>query len=176
MKKLVFALSMFIGAVAVNAQDTTTTASPTDPTSTESSTTQPSTTTESSTSSTTTQPATDATSIAQEDGRVQMKSQDLPEGIKEALEGQGYTGWLISSAYKVDAASTGATGNTDGSTDATNSDTTSVSSGVGTSAGAAGAHAEEMYIVVLKNGAQTKTVRFDKEGKELDDAGLNDQK
>ncbi|MBT1702512.1 hypothetical protein [Chryseosolibacter indicus] len=155
MKKLVFALSMFVGGVmVVNAQDTTSTTSPADPTS----------------QSPTSSQAPTSTMGMQEDGRVKIKSQDLPEEVKSSLESQEYRGWLVSGAYKMDGASTNATGNTDGSTNATNSDTTSVSG----SASTTGAYAQEIYIVELKNGAQTKTVRFDKDGKKLDDAGMND--
>lgn len=151
MKKLVFALSMFIGgAVAVNAQDTTSTTSPADPTSTP-----------------TESPMYQTPSAGmQEDGRVKIKSQDLPEEVKSSLESQEYRGWLVNGAYKLDAA----TGNADGSINATNSDTTSVSGSPSTT----GAYAQEIYIVELKNGAQTKTIRFDKDGNKLDDAGLND--
>jgi hypothetical protein len=40
-----------------------------------------------------------------------------------------------------------------------------------------GAYGQEVFVVELKNGAQTKTVRFDKDGKKLDDPGMNnDQK
>lgn len=40
-----------------------------------------------------------------------------------------------------------------------------------------GAYGQEVFVVELKNGAQTKTVRFDKEGNRLDDQGSdNDQK
>jgi len=141
MKKLVFALCMVFGAVAVNAQDSTSTSSPTDPTSTQ------------------------ATTGMQEQGRVKIKSQELPDAVKSSLESQEYRGWLVSSAYKVDASSTGSTGNT--------SDSTSVSGSTQT-----GAYSKEAYIVELKNGAQTKTVRFDKDGKKLDDGdqNMNDQK
>jgi hypothetical protein len=151
MKKLVFALCMVFGAVAVNAQDTTSTSSPTDPT------------------STTTQPST----AMQEDGRVKIKSQELPESVKSSLESQEYRGWLVNSAYKLDAASTSGTG-----AEENTSDTTSVSGNTEISGTTeTGAHATEVYIVELKNGAQTKTVRFDQDGKKLDDGEMNeDQK
>ena len=142
MKKLVFALCMVFGAVAVNAQDSTSTSSPTDPSSTQA-----------------------TTGSMQEQGRVKIKSQELPDAVKSSLESQEYRGWLVNSAYKVDASSTNSTGNT--------SDSTNVSGNTQT-----GAYAKEAYIVELKNGAQTKTVRFDKDGKKLDDGddNMNDQK
>jgi hypothetical protein len=149
MKKLVFALCMMFGAVAVNAQDSTSTTSPTDPTST-------------------------SQSAGMEDqGRVKIKSQELPDAVKSSLESQEYRGWLVNSAYRVEGTSTSGTGSesstsessSDASTsDASTSDTTSVSGDTQT-----GAYAEAAYIVELKNGAQTKTVRFDKDGKKLDD-------
>jgi hypothetical protein len=168
MKKLVFAFCMMIGAVVVNAQDTTSTQSPTDPTSTNPQTQSP----------------------MQEDGRVKIKSQELPDAVKSSLESQEYRGWLVNSAYKMDAASNSSTGeagndvssdstSTSGSNstssstsgDASSSDSTNVSSGNQTSSGA---YNKEVYIVELKNGAQTKTVRFDADGKKLDDDGMKD--
>ena len=83
MKKLVFAICMLFGAVAVNAQDSTSTQSPTDPTAT----------------------STQSSTVLQEQGRTKIKSQDLPEAVKSSLEGQEFRGWLVSSAYKMDSAS-----------------------------------------------------------------------
>ena len=154
MKKLVFALCMFFGAVAVvNAQDTTSTTTPTDP-----STTQPS-----------TSPSQASTGM-QDEGRVKIKSQELPDAVKSSLESQEYRGWLVNAAYKMDGAANSGTGtSTSGSTSGSTTDTTGVSGNAGT-----GAYAQEVYIVELKNGAQTKTVRFDKDGKKLDDGGMTD--
>jgi hypothetical protein len=151
MKKLVFALSMLFGAVAVNAQDSTSTTTPNDP-------------------SVQMQPSTPTPSATEDQGRVKIKSQELPDAVKSSLESQEYRGWLVNSAYKVDGTANSSVGNTDGST----TDSTSVS---GTPA-PTGAYAQELYIVELKNGAQTKTVRFDKDGKKLDDGDqeMNDQK
>jgi hypothetical protein len=162
MKKLVFALCVCFGAVvAVNAQDSTSTPSPTDP------------------SSTTTQQTSPST---QDQGRVKIKSQELPDAVKSSLESQEYRGWLVNSAYKMDASSTSSTGN-DSSTGATGNGSSTGSTGnesdsTGVSGNAStGAYAKEVYIVELKNGAQTKTIRFDKDGKKLDDGGMeNDQK
>ena len=143
MKKIVFALCMFFGAVAVvNAQDTTSTQSPTDPTSTT------------------------QTPTMQDEGRVKIKSQDLPDAVKSSLESQEYRGWLVNSAYKMDAAST--TPAEDASSPATGNqenqpaDSTSVDAQAST-----GAYNKEVFIVELKNGAQTKTVRFDKDGRRV---------
>ena len=164
MKKLVFAVCMlFSGVALVNAQDSTSTSSPTDPTMTE--------------QSQTSQPSTASTS-SQEEGRVKIKSQDLPDAVKSSLEGQEFRGWLVNSAYKVDGSASGSS--------TSGSDSTSVSSdqsgqsgqsgSTGSQSGSVGAQAsgQELYIVELKNGAQTKTVRFDKDGKKLEDEGMNE--
>jgi hypothetical protein len=161
MKKLVFAFCMMMGTAAfVQAQDSTSTTSPTDPTST---TTNPSTSQSQSTVST------------QEDGRMKIKSQELPDGVKKSLEGQEYRGWLVNSAYKMQGTSSSASStDSNGSTDTNASSSSSSSGSVNATSDAYG---KEVYIVELKNGAQTKTVRFDKDGKKLDDQGTeNDQK
>jgi len=146
MKKIVFAFCMMLGtAAAVQAQDTTTTQSPTDPT----------VTTDQS-----------STAMTQEDGRTKIKSQELPEQVKKTLEGQEYRGWLVSSAYKMNGASNSGTG-TSGSASGSSSSSTGTS---GSTSANAGSYNQEIFIVELKNGAQTKTVRFDKDGKVLDDA------
>ena len=161
MKKLVFAVCMLFGAVVVNAQDSTSSQSPTDPTSTS----QPSEMNQDE----------NASVAMQEDGRVKIKSQDLPDAVKSSLEGQEYRGWLVNAAYKVDSSSdlqgqqnSGQVGTEEtGST--SSSDSTAVSNETGSeNAGEMGAHNQEVFIVELKNGAQTKTVRFDKDGKMLD--------
>lgn len=97
----------------------------------------------------------------QEQDRERINSRDLPDAIKRSLEGQEYRGWLINAAYKTTGVS--ATGD-----QGVQTDTTSVS-------GNTGAYGQEIYVVELKNGAQTKTVRFDKDGNPMDDQG-NDQK
>ncbi len=66
----------------------------------------------------------------QQDEKVKIKSEELPDGVKKALEMQDYRGWLIDSAFK----------NT----------------------------AKETYEVHLKNGAETKVVKFDKDGKKVE--------
>ena len=63
----------------------------------------------------------------------------------------------------MDGASDSATG-TESTGNETASDSTSVNSDT-----QSGAYAKEVYIVELKNGAQTKTVRFDADGTKLDD-------
>lgn len=95
-----------------------------------------------------------------QDDRERINSRDLPDPIKRSLETQDYRGWLINSAYKT----TGLSMN--GQPAEMPSDSTS-----------AGAYGQEIYVVEMKNGAQTKTVRFDKDGNRLDDQGTdNDQR
>lgn len=95
----------------------------------------------------------------QEQDREKINSRDLPDAIKRSLEGQEYRGWLVSGAYK----SKGLASDTSG-----RSDSTSVS-------GNTGAYGQEVFVVELKNGAQTKTVRFDKDGKKLDGQGTDNE-
>ena len=148
MKKLVFAICMlFAAAIAVNAQDTTSTQSPTDPAST-----------------------TPALTQDDQDGRVKIKSQDLPDAVKKSLEGQEYRGWLVNAAYKVDSSMDT---NTDDNADDPSS-TSTTDPNTGSVNATKDSNASEIFIVELKNGAQTKTVRFDKDGKKLDDEGMND--
>jgi hypothetical protein len=113
MKKLIVSICLLFGAVAfVNAQDTTQTQSPTQPTQ----------------------------ATEQEQDRVQVQIGELPAPIKTSLESQDYSGWTVSSAFR--------TSQTDAS-DETKS--------------------MEVYVVELKNGAETKTVKFDKDGKKIED-------
>jgi hypothetical protein len=142
---------LFGGVALVNAQDTTSTSSPTDPTMTE--------------ESQTSQPSTASTS-SQEEGRVKIKSQDLPDAVKSSLEGQEFRGWLVNSAYKVDGSASGSS--------TSESDSTNVSSDPSVPQPGMQSSGQELYIVELKNGAQTKTVRFDKDGKKLEDEGMQD--
>jgi hypothetical protein len=41
-----------------------------------------------------------ATVIALEDEKMQIKPEELPEAVKAALNSEDYTGWQISAAYK----------------------------------------------------------------------------
>lgn len=66
----------------------------------------------------------------QQEEKVKIKSEELPDGVKKALEMQDYRGWLIDSAFKYAAT--------------------------------------ETYEVHLKNGAETKVVKFDKDGKKVE--------
>src|SRR5688572_21779612 len=149
MKKVMFALClMFGGVVMVSAQDTQDTTSNQYRTETQS------------------QYPQDAQ--AQDQDRERIQSTELPDEVKRSLEDQEYRGWLISGAYK-------ATGSSDQSE--MQSDSTSISDNQSPAnqenANATGAQAEEVYIVELKNGAQTKTVRFNKDGQKIE--GMDDQ-
>lgn len=68
-----------------------------------------------------------APETVQQDEKVKIKSEELPEAVKKALEMQDYRGWLIDAAYKYTAT--------------------------------------ETFEVHLKNGAETKIVKFNKDGK-----------
>ena len=100
----------------------------------------------------------------QDQDRERINSRDLPDAIKRSLEGQEYRGWLVNAAYK-----------TKGTSDMNQSDTTAAQQDTTSVSGNTGAYGQEMYVVELKNGAQTKTVRFDKDGKKLDGQGPEGQ-
>lgn len=103
MKKLMFAFVAMLGSVAfVNAQDE---------------------------SNAVKAPAPE-TAVQQQDEKVKIKSEELPEAVKKALETQDYRGWLIDAAFKYTAT--------------------------------------ETYEVSLKNGAETKVVKFSKDGKKVE--------
>lgn len=101
-------------------------------------------------------PQQDASNLQQDRERIQAT--ELPEEVKRQLEGEDYRGWLISGAFR-------ATGSEDPSMPA---DTT----GLDPSINAQGMEDEEIYIVELKNGAETKTVYFDSNGQILE--GMDD--
>ena len=104
--------------------------------------------------------------------RERINSRDLPDAVKRSLEGQEFRGWLINAAYKTKGVSGENTQDQQNQNqDQNQTDTTGVSGQNET-----GAYGEEVYVVELKNGAQTKTVRFSKDGEKLDDPGMeNDQ-
>ena len=96
----------------------------------------------------------------EQDDREKINSRDLPDAVKRSLEGTEYRGWLINSAYKMKGNSMGdmnqdSTSNQSDSTMVTKPETDAL--------------VNEVFVVELKNGAQTKTVRFDKDGNTLDD-------
>ena len=89
--------------------------------------------------------------------RERIQSTELPEEVKRSLEGQEYRGWLISGAFKARAGQS-----------AMVTDTTNMEANPQESNAATGAEDEEIYIVELKNGAETKTLTFDKDGQKLE--------
>jgi hypothetical protein len=117
MKKLMFASLALLGSVALaNAQEATPAPAPQESNqATETAAPAP------------TETAAPAPAAAQDqDDKTKIKSEELPEAVKKALEAQEYRGWLIDAAYHVK------------STDS--------------------------YEVELKNGAETKAVKFNKDG------------
>jgi hypothetical protein len=176
MKKLMFALMVFGGVAVVKAQDTTST----DKSQTQSSqystpqSTQGTQSTQSTEGTQSTQGTQGTQSTSQNDDRVRIQSQDLPDAVKRSLEGQEYRGWLVNGAYKSKGVSTDGTSGDASSSSSSTTDPNNSS----TSSSSVGAAGQDLYVVELKNGAQTKTVRFDKDGKKLDDmnGGKDDQK
>lgn len=94
--------------------------------------------------------------------RERINSRDLPDAVKRSLEGQEFRGWLINAAYKTTGMQEDA-----GNMEQQQGDTTAVQGQP-----QQGNEEEEIYVVELKNGAQTKTVRFTKDGERLDDTGM----
>lgn len=79
---------------------------------------------------------------AAQQGRERIQATDLPEDVKKSLEGEDYRGWLISGAFKAQGSASAQPGD----------------------ANATGAQGEEVYLVEMKNGAETKTVAFNNSG------------
>ena len=161
MKKVMFALCfMFGGIVVVTAQDTQDTTSNQYRTETQS------------------QYPQDAQAQQGQDqqARERIQTTELPDEVKRTLEGQEYRGWLISGAFKAKAGDQSAQSDTQISEqdNAATPDNTpdNTSTDRQQSANATGSEDEEIFIVELKNGAETKTVRFDKEGQQLE--GMDD--
>jgi hypothetical protein len=80
---------------------------------------------------------------SQDQQREQIQVSDLPDPVKRAIESQDYQGWTVSAAYRSSMSETDTQGD----------------------ASKAG---QELYILDLRNGAETKTVKFDKDGNKLD--------
>lgn len=87
--------------------------------------------------------------------RDRINSRDLPEAVKRALDSQEYRGWLINAAY--------ITTGMDFMYHDSRADTMGVSGRSGTG--------RDIFVVELKNGAQTKTVRFTEDGEKIGDDG-----
>jgi hypothetical protein len=146
MKKLVLAFSLVVGGLAVYAQDSTST-----------------------TPRQQQYPTTNSSSnMGQDDqDREKINSRDLPDAVKRSLEGTEYRGWLVNAAYKSKDVE-----GTSGNSTSTSGQTTQRSDSSSVSGNTSGAYGQQVYVVELKNGAQTKTVRFDKDGNKLDDQGM----
>jgi hypothetical protein len=97
------------------------------------------------------QPQPQEQAAPQDQQREQIQVSDLPDPVKRAIESQDYQGWTVSAAYK----STMSEADTQGD------------------ASKAG---QEVYVLDLRNGAETKTVKFDKDGNKLDKEQKDDQK
>lgn len=95
-----------------------------------------------------------------QDDRERINSRDLPDAVKRSLEGTEYRGWLVNSTYKTKGMEN------EGEQTQEDAENPTDSTAVKPETEALGT---EIFVVELKNGAQTKTVRFDKEGKKLDD-------
>jgi hypothetical protein len=101
--------------------------------------------------------------------------------VKRSLEGTEYRGWLVNAAYKTtgisdEATSSDQTMSSDSTEVSGNSPVQSDSTGMSDDPAKLGAYGQEVFVVELKNGAQTKTIRFDKEGKKLDDEGSQEDR
>jgi hypothetical protein len=114
----------------------------------------------------------------QNQDRERIQSTELPDAIKRSLEGPEYRGWLVSGAFKSSSSSSqqSTTGQSSMESETTTPDAnrpgnTTQESTQGNTEGntnAAGAEDEEIYIVELKNGAETKTIRFNKDGEKIE--------
>lgn len=76
----------------------------------------------------------------QDDKGVQIQVSELPQAVQSKLQSQDYQGWVVSSAHRKNW------------TDPNNTQATS----------------QEIYVVEVKNGADTKKLKFDKDGNEID--------
>lgn len=94
--------------------------------------------------------------------RERIQSTELPDEVKRALEGAEYRGWLVSGAFKAKGSSM-------------QSDTTGTDPNQPENNQAAGEQDEEVYIVELKNGAETKSVWFDANGQVIEGMEGRDQ-
>lgn len=86
--------------------------------------------------------------------RERINSRDLPDPVKRALENEEYRGWLINAAYKT-------TGTNFMRSEGNQADTIETADYRRTG--------QEVYVVELKNGAQTRIARFTEEGEPIDD-------
>ncbi len=87
--------------------------------------------------------------ILQQQDRERIQAMELPDDVKRALEGPEYRGWLISGAFRA---------------------TKEIPAGnVSRDVSATEANDGTIYIVEMKNGGETKTERFTRDGQKLPD-------
>lgn len=82
-----------------------------------------------------------------QDNREKIEISQLPQPVRTALESKDYATWTVSSAYR--------------STQTESSDETK---------------SMEVYVVEMKNGADTQIVKFDKDGNKVNEEIEDDQK
>ena len=98
----------------------------------------------------------------QQQDRQRIQTSELPDAVKRTLEDQEYRGWLVSGAFTA-TANQSSMDSTSGNNDQNRQDNNN----------AIGAEDQEIYLVELKNGAETKTVAFHKDGERIE--GWQDQ-
>jgi hypothetical protein len=98
----------------------------------------------------------------QQQDRQRIQTSELPDAVKRTLEDQQYRGWLVSGAFTASA--------NQSSTDSTNANSDQNRQG---NNNAVGTKDQDIYVVELKNGAETKTVAFHKNGERIE--GWQDQ-
>jgi hypothetical protein len=171
MKKVMFALCfMFGGIVVVTAQETQDTTSSQYRNETQSQSSQDG--------------QAQNQSQSQNQDRERIQSTELPDGVKRSLEGPEYRGWLVSGAFKASSSSEqSTTGQSSMESETTtpdanrpgNTNQESTQNNTEGNANAAGTEDEEIYIVELKNGAETKTLHFNKDGEKIEGMNNADQ-
>ncbi len=97
--------------------------------------------------------------MGQDQDLERIQATELPDEVKRSIEGEEFRGWLISGAFRTNEA------------DQSMTDTTST--GVNEPGINATEPVEEVFIVELKNGAETKTLKFDSNGQMLEE--MSDQ-
>lgn len=80
------------------------------------------------------------TPVMEDQDREKIEISKLPQAVRTALESEDYENWTVSSAYR--------------STQTESSDET---------------RSMEVYVVEMKNGADTQVVKFDKDGNKVDE-------
>lgn len=94
--------------------------------------------------------------------RQRIQSTELPDQVKRTLEGEEYRGWMVSGAFKATAQLEDAQNGMNGQ------DNTTPDVNGQPGIGATDQEEEDIYIVELRNGAETQTLIFDKDGNKLE--------